>query len=151
MLQVNGLTKARQALLAIRAVIKQGDKPTWDKIGKITIKFIVARTLQGKDVSGKTFKSYSDAYAKKKGYKRADLFVKGTLLKAIGRQAHAKSVRIYVKKTKHKGGISSYQLMIVHNDGGRSGRGKGFKMPQREVMGLTKKEENKLRESREKM
>lgn len=139
MIKENGLLKARKQLLRAQNILKRGSKKVYTKIGNIAVKFIVNRTLEGKDINGRKFKEYSPAYAAKKGYSQADLNLTGRLLKSIGRQAHQKYVRIYIKKTRRPGGMSNYQIAVVHNNGGVAGRG-SFRMPIREFMGLTDEE-----------
>jgi phage gpG-like protein len=100
---------------------------------------ITTRTKKGIDVAGMEFKPYSEAYAKKKGTKKVNLTSSGRMLSRAGFEFEVLSqdgrvfIRIYAE------GEPKYTIASVHNFGMRSGRGKGFQMPQREFFGLDQK------------
>ena len=136
-IKVTGLKEKQRELLRFKNFLKLGKKEIWSKIGDKAIDMVRKRTVSGKDIKGSSFKSYSPAYASKKG-SLVDLSKSGKMLKAISKKAWAKRCRIYVKATKRKGKIGNFNLAVVHNFGTR-------KMPKREFMGLTSTETKKLK------
>ena len=132
-----GLKDMQRALIKLRQAVGQGRVEPMEKVGGEAIKIIISRTKDGRDVNGNKFTPYCDSYAKKKPG-APDLTLSGDMLKNIKFQAWTKKCRIYLALgfDRVKG--------IVHNNRGRSGRGTGFAMPQREFMGV-QKEVDKLR------
>ena len=108
-----------------------GGSDAYDKFETDAKEIIVKRTTnQGQDVKGDRFKLKKDgscSYLKKSG----DM-IDG----------------IVSWRTKNKITISHSRPIYgaVHNFGGKSGRGKGFRMPQREWFGLNIKEFTDLKE-----
>lgn len=130
-----GIKEAQRRYRQFLAAIKQGRKEPMELGGKKAIEIVRKRTTAGKDVNGRRFKKYTKAYAKKKGTTFVDLELTGKMLNAISLQAWAKKCRVFIKGTGEL-----IKKAIVHNNGGRSGRGTGFEMPKREFMGAKKEE-----------
>lgn len=132
----NNLKQAQRAFRQFYAAIQQGRKEPMELVAKEAVKIINERTASGKDVSGRRFQKYSPAYAKKKKTNHVDLTLTRQMLNAVSFQAWAKKARIFIKGTGEL-----IKKAIVHNNGGRSGRGTGFQMPQREFMGVEQEKE----------
>jgi phage gpG-like protein len=156
-LKVIGLKKTQKKMRDFKSLIRKGDKKIFQEVGKVGVDIIKKRTAKSKDVDGKKFIKYSEAYAAKKGSSHVDLRVSGKMLRALNFQAFAKKVRFYVKKNKRKGKLNSFNLAVVHNFGARiihggkaypQKKGKKYlpvaKMPKREFMGFMRNEEKKL-------
>ena len=137
-IKVIGIKEKQRELLRFKNFLRLGKKEIWSKIGDKAIDMIRKRTASGKDMKGSSFKSYTSAYAKKKGSPLVNLSKSGKMLKAINKEAWTKRCRIYVKATKRKEKIDNFNLAVVHNFSTR-------KMPKREFMGLTNAETKKLK------
>jgi len=125
--KVNGLN---DAIGAIKSLSKIWDKQLGASIGKQARKIIVDRTRHGKDAHGKSFTPYSKKY-KKSG--TVNLTKSGYMLDSITVEPHDDYVRVYIPGTE---GDKNFDIALVHNEGGKSGRGKGFRMPKREYFGI---------------
>ena len=148
-IDVSGIRENRKMLKEAISIVKglsPAGKKIWERIGQETVKRIVDRTKRGLDVDGQPFKPYSSNYKKKGRSIKVNLKVSGELLKSIKEDPDRDHVRIYVDFTMHsKAGITNYDLAVVHDQGGRAGRGKGFSMPKREFMGLTGKQKDQVK------
>ena len=114
-----GLAQAQRRFRQFYAAIGQGRKEPMEIGAKKAIEIIQKRTSAGKDVRGRKFKKYSRAYAKSKGTNHVDLQLTRRMISAVSFQAWAKRARIFVKGTGEL-----IKKAIVHNNGGRSGRGR---------------------------
>lgn len=128
-IEVKGIKEAQRNLKKLKQAVGQGRREPMEIVCKAGVGYIKKDTKEGKDKDGRPFKPYSPKYAKKKGGK-PNLRVSGDMLAAIAYQAWAKKGRIYVKA-----GLQ-WVKMKTHAAGGRSGRGTGFAMPQRNPMGV---------------
>lgn len=139
-LKVNGLNNVQSKLNKIKVLVLRGNKKAFVGAGKLGIKIITERTLDGKDYKNNSFKKYSKKYADAKGSTHVDLFRSGKMLKAMDYQTFAKGLRIYVKKKTHDGKLNTYNLAVVQNFGANAGKNHTAKIPKREFMGLNDKD-----------
>ena len=121
--------------LAIKSMTKLWDKDVADLCGRRARQIVIRRTRQGRDVSGSGFQKYSDSYKKKR---RVNLTESGHMLDSITVEVHEDHVRLYIPGSD---GDKNYDIALVHNEGGKSGKGKGFMMPKREFFGIELPEE----------
>lgn len=142
--RVKGLKEAQRQYRKFYAAIRQGRKEAMEAGGKKAVEIIRKRTTAGKDVNHRKFQEYSKAYAKWKGTSFVDLELRGIMLNAVSLKAWAKKCRIFIKGTGEL-----IKKAIVHNNGGRSGRGTGFAMPKREFMGVEKERDEVIKPIRE--
>jgi len=131
-----GLKQAQRLYRQFYAAIRQGRVEAMEAGGKKAVEVIRKRTTVGKDVNHRGFQKYSKAYAAKKGTQFVDLELTGQMLNSLSLKAWAKRCRIFIKGTGEL-----LKKAIVHNCGGRSGRGTGFAMPKREFMGVERERE----------
>ena len=132
-LKVNGLRNVQSKLNKIKLLVLRGNKKAFVGAGKLGVKIITERTLDGKDYKNNSFRKYSKKYADQKGTTHVDLFRSGKMLKAMDYQTFAKGLRIYVKKKSHDGKLNTYNLAVVQNFGANTGKAN---IPSREFMGL---------------
>lgn len=95
--------------------------------------YIKQRTLDGKDVHGKEFKSYTKEYAEKKGVgiNEVNLRLKGDMLRALDTKAKRDGTgEIVIKGKKEK--LKTYNHMTPKSNANP--------LPQRKYFGLTSKE-----------
>lgn len=139
--KVTGLVEIRKALSDLR---DYGSQELFQEVGFEAKSMIQRRTLRGQDINGRAFKPYSRGY-RKTG--TPDLHVTGSMLGAISHESNNKQTRVFVENTGRPQKIGNYDLAMVHNEGGKSGRGSGFMMPKREFFGITLGNEvDKIRE-----
>ncbi|HSW63873.1 MAG TPA: phage virion morphogenesis protein [Dissulfurispiraceae bacterium] len=129
--KVKGLKEIQAKLQKIERIGKQGDSGMMTEVKDEAIDVLLKRTASGRDVGGAPFKPYTDKYAKKKRSSFVNLFLSGKMLGSIKGKATAKQAVIAVE-----GDQKIYDIALVHNEGGKSGRGAGFKMPKREFFGI---------------
>jgi phage gpG-like protein len=139
-----GIKEARRNFRKLYTAVQQGRVKAMEAGGKKAVEIIRKRTTSGKDVNHRKFKKYSKAYAKWKGTSFVDLELRGVMLNAVSLNAWAKKCRIFIKGTGEL-----IKKAIVHNNGGRSGRGTGFAMPKREFMGVEKERDEVIKPIRE--
>lgn len=126
-IKVSGLDDAQKA---VKALSKIWNKQLGENLGKQARKIVISRTRQGKDAHGSSFKPYSRNYKKSPP---VNLTKSGHMLDSIRLEAHDDFVRIYIPGGD---GDKTFDIALVHNEGGKSGRGKGFMMPKREFFGI---------------
>jgi hypothetical protein len=104
-----------------------------ERFALAAVELINNRTLDGKDIDGKKFTKYSEAYAEEKGVTRdsVDLFLSGDMLDSIEPVAQtANTVTI---------GLSG-DLNLLKSDN----HNRGVTLPKREFFGVTKKEADRI-------
>ena len=139
-MSIKGSERARKALSQLK---KFGNRKLMGDLGDKAIEIIIKRTVgKGIDVKHRPFTPYSKGYKKKRG-QMVNLRLSGQMLNAMSRQVlDGHTVRIYIEDSSRKGqSIDNNFLAWVHNDGGRSGKGKGFNMPKREFFWIENKRE----------
>lgn len=142
-IKAHGLKEAQRAFRSFHQAIAKGSVEPMTIMANKAIEIIHTRTAQGKDVDGSTFKPYSPKYAKRKGSTHVNLYLHGDMIESIIFQAWAKKARVLIKGT-----LALITKAIVHDQGGRSGRGKGFAMPKRQFMGVDREQERVCEEGR---
>jgi len=105
--EVRRLDKTRLRLKQIPKVVFS--QKIMEKIGLFLMMRIKERTLKGKDVGGKEFKSYSQVYKKireKKGLPTqiVDLFFSGSMMGSMTQEASKDEVRLFFMNTKDREG-----------------------------------------------
>ena len=140
----SGLKEAQRKYRMFLAAINRGEVEPMKLGGKKAVEVIRKRTTAGKDVNGKKFQKYTKKYAKRKGTSFVDLELKGDMLNRIAFKAFVRKCRIFINSTGEL-----LKKAIVHNNGGRSGRGTGFAMPKREFMGVEKERDEVIKPIRE--
>lgn len=129
--KVKHLKEIQAKLQKIERIGKRGDVGMMTEVKDEAIDIVLKRTASGRDVKGFPFLAYTDRYAKKKRSSFVNLFLSGKMLGSIKGGASAKRAIIVVE-----GDQKTYDIALVHNEGGKSGRGVGFRMPKREFFGI---------------
>lgn len=104
-----------------------------DLFTRRAVELINQRTLDGKDLEGKTFTPYSAAYADKKGVSRTsvDLFLEGDMLGSI-------------KKINETKNTVSFGITDSEEAAKSENHNKGVSLPKREFFGITRSEAKKI-------
>ena len=140
--QIMPIKGSKRALKALKNISDFGNKRLMEEMGAKAIEIVIKRTLSGVDVKHKPFHPYSKNYIEKRG-KQVDLSLTRQMLNAISQNVlDGHTTRIYIQASPRSGEkINNNLLAWVHNEGGRSGRGKGFDMPKREFFWIENRKE----------
>lgn len=140
------LPALRRKIDALEKYLQDGDPGIMDWGAKDAKKTILEMTGRGVDYNGNAFIQHSPDYALRENKSSSNfLDLSGRMLLAIKTQVLDGFIsRVFIQNSSHGGTIGCYNLALVHNEGLRAGRGRGFKMPQRRFFDISKANAGRL-------
>lgn len=120
-ISVEGLTRLEHKAAALLRGIESPDRSLFVEVGEFMRFRIQARTAEGKDVDGKDFEPYSDAY---KAYRtktghpsdKVNLFFTGSMLSSMDFEVSRKRVDLFFQNTSDPDGVSNPMKAFFLNE-----------------------------------